>query len=96
MPKWESNEVAKIHEACGGLVRWVEAFDDPHVGYTGECLECGQERVVLEDMIPIETADGEIAVDLYNSTDLETLRNLRWDDKQGWQPNQKRLREKIE
>ena len=95
MPKWESNSVAKIHETCGGLVRWVEAYDDPHVGYTGECLECGKSGIVVEDIIPIELDGGEIAPDLINRVRLQKRRGLRWDEDLSWEVNQERLAEKI-
>lgn len=95
MPKWESNAFAKIHEGCGGLVRWVEAFDDPHVGYTGECLECGDERVVIEDIIPIRCPDGKIATDVVNAADIGTLRDLSWDADADWDENQERLQQVI-
>lgn len=91
MPKWESNSYAKIHETCGGLVRWVEAYDNPHVGYTGECLECGQERVVTEDIIPIRVDSGETVIDVVNEADIETLRELEWDETLEWYDNQKQL-----
>lgn len=96
MPRWESNSVLKLHEGCGGLVRWVEAYDDPHVGYTGECLECSSDRLPVEHIIPVEIDDGRTATDLYNDADVETLRELEWDDTTAWDANQDRLREAIE
>ena len=95
MPKWESNEFAKIHESCGGLVRWVEAYDDPHVGYTGQCIECGKEGIVVEDILPILCPPGKIATDVYNETPMETLRELRWDEDIDWEANQERFKEAI-
>lgn len=95
MPKWESNAYAKIHECCGGLVRWVEAYDNPHVGYTGQCVECGEEGVVVEDIIPVRCPEGKIATDVYNSAELEELRGLAWDDDADWEENQERLQSVI-
>lgn len=95
MPMWESNAYAKIHEGCGGLVRWVEAYDDPHTGYTGQCLECGREGIVIEDIIAIPCDAGEIATDVVNDVDIETLRSLRWDEGAGVDANHERLKEEI-
>jgi len=94
-PKWESSSVAKIHENCGGLVRWVEAYDDPHIGYTGECLECGREGIVVEAIIPVECPDGAIATDVFNEADLATLRDLEWHDAEDYETNQTRLQQQV-
>ncbi|MFC4553518.1 MULTISPECIES: hypothetical protein [Halorussus] len=42
---------AKIHEGCGGLCRFVEAWDSPGVGWTAECLSCGTEGIVEEHVV---------------------------------------------
>jgi hypothetical protein len=87
-PKWESNAYAKIHENCGGLVRWVEAYDNPHVGYHGECLRCHEDRIVEEDILPVECPDGMIATDVVDELDTEEIAAFDWpldadyDDKQ--------------
>lgn len=93
--RWQSNEFAKIHEDCGGLVRWVEAYDDPFTGYNGECLECGEDRIVVEDIIPIRCDPDEIGMEMINDVEIETLRELEWDEDDEWSHNQERLRRAI-
>jgi hypothetical protein len=95
MPMWEKNSHAKIHEGCGGLVRWVEAIGTPGVHYTGECLECDTEGIPTEQIIPIETRDGSVGLELYNDADLETLRDLEWDEDDSFDENQERLHEVL-
>lgn len=94
-PRWPATTHLKIHEHCGGMVRWVEAYDRPGVGFTGECLECGREGIVVESIIPIRCDSDETAVDLYNEVPIETLRDLEWDDDDEWNHNQKRLQQKV-
>lgn len=92
---WESNTHLKIHEGCGGLVRWVEAYDDPHTGFTGECLECGEQRIVVERIIPIEVPPGEIGIELFNRSDIGDLRALTWDQSDDYRENQRRLADEL-
>jgi hypothetical protein len=94
-PRWRNHSVAKIHEACGGLVRWVEAVDRPGVGWTGECLDCGRENIPRERMIPLDLDSDEQAVLLVNETDREILARLEWNEDADWTENQNRLREAI-
>lgn len=90
MPKW--TECTKIHENCGGIVRWVEAIDQPGVGWTGECLACGEEHIVVEEMLPIRGLDTETAFE----ASREDLRELEWDENDTWRHNQKRLAKEVE
>ena len=89
MPEWE--DCAKTHEGCGGVVRWVEAVETPGVGYYGECLLCGREELVIEDIIPIEKLDPQDAL----NADPEDLEDFYWDYDALWEENQKRLLEKL-
>jgi len=95
MPKWEHMTHAKIHEGCGGLVAWVEAIDQPGVGYTGNCRECYKERVVVEDIVPIRTDPGQSGLQLVGDVDIDVLAGLEWDDDAEFRENQKRLRKEI-
>lgn len=96
MPKWESNAYAKIHEGCGGLVRWAEAHDNPHVGYTGQCLHCETEGIPVEQIIPIRVDPDETGLDLHNRVEKEVLAGLTWDESAEWNENQKRLRDIVD
>lgn len=89
MPKW--TDCTKIHEDCGGIVRWVEAVHKPGVGWTGECLYCEEQGIVVEDMLPIRGLDVEDAAEV----DLQTRRELEWDESDTWRHNQKRLAEEV-
>lgn len=91
MPQWE--DCLKIHENCGGLVRWVEAVHDPHVGYYGNCLACGLDDIVVEQIIPIKEAKPEAGVIL--EKDSSRLADLEWDDDASWNENQERLKEEV-
>jgi len=79
MPRWESSTHMKIHVGCGGLVRWVEAYDQPGVGYTGECLGCSCDRVPVESILPFEIPDDEACVELYGRVEAHDLREFEWD-----------------
>ena len=94
-PQWESNAFAKIHEGCGGLVRWVEAYDRPSVGYTGECVECGRENIPVENIIPIRADSGQTGMQLVSDVQQKTLAGLEWDDDEDFTENQALLREEI-
>lgn len=85
----------KIHEGCGGLVRWVEAVRTPGVGWTGECLTCHDEQIVVEDIVPIQTEADEQIPELVNAMDRDDLAALAWDDDADWDTNQTRLREVL-
>ena len=62
MPEWE--DCAKIHEGCGGIVRWVEAVHWKGVGYYGECLHCGEDHLTVEEIIPLENTSIEQATEI--------------------------------
>jgi len=79
----------KIHEGCGGVCRWVEAVDRPHVGYTGECLHCGRRNLPVEEMIPLEDFSGR---QLLRVAPTDALAGLEWDEYDDWESNQARLR----
>lgn len=85
----------KIHEQCGGLVRWVEAVETPGVGWAGHCLRCDTEGIVVEHIVPIQTESGEHPHEIVNSADLDTLADLEWDDNADWDANQTRLRQEV-
>lgn len=90
MPKW--TDCTKIHEDCGGVIRWVEAVKTPGVGWTGECLQCGEENIDIEDMLPVRGLEVEDAF----AAPVEDLRELRWDEQDTWRHNQKRLAKEVE
>lgn len=94
-PKWQSNEFAKIHEGCGGLVRWVEAYDRPAVGFTGECVECARENIPVEQIIPIRADSGQTGTQLVSGVRKRTLAQLKWADEEDFTENQARLRKEI-
>lgn len=85
----------KIHENCGGLVKWVEAIDTPGVGYFGQCERCQEEQIVVERIIPIETGQSELGK-LLNQGDYESVESLRWEDDESWDKNQQRLKQELE
>jgi len=87
--RWEG--CIKIHEGCGGMVRWVEAIDKPGVGYFGECMNCGDELVV-EQIIPIE----DIEVLEANRVKIDEKAELEWNDDSSWDENQEQLKQEIE
>ena len=99
---WNEPAYIKIHEGCGGRIRWVEAIDTPGVGYTGECTECLKENVVTEDIIPIEVRGdaGEFAGEFdIRDTVLEMkkdeLAELTWKPDDTYDENQERIRSEV-
>ena len=94
--QWLSKTVMKIHEGCGGLIRWVEAYDDPHTGFTGDCLECSSDKIPVERMIPVELPRQMIATDLHNQLDIEDLRDLEWNEDATFDENQEQIRTELE
>jgi len=90
MPKW--TDLAKIHEGCGGVVRWVEAIDRPGVGFAGECRYCGREHIVEEEIVPVRTLDPVDAL----RRDRGQLALLEWDHEQSWDENQTRFAEELD
>lgn len=89
MPEWEDH--AKLHDGCGGIVRWVEAIQTPGVGYYGECLFCGEEHIVVEDILPVRALTPQEASDI----PVTDRRELEWDDDDTWRHNQKRLGQEV-
>jgi len=92
VPQWEN--CMKIHEGCGGLVKWVEAIETPGVGYFGKCMYCQTGQIVVEQIIPIEKAKVEAGVFL-DSGEPEKLANLEWHEDDTWNENQERLKQEI-
>lgn len=96
--RWEEPAYIKIHEGCGGRVRWVEAIDTPGVGYTGECDACGRGRIVVEDIIPVQVRGEWSRGSEYDvreavlDASTEALAGLEWDEKSDFETNQSRLR----
>ena len=88
----EHTDYAKIHEGCGGVVRWVEAVDVPGVGWQGDCLRCERSRLPLESIMPIRGLDVDDALD----APRDALAELQWDDGDTWRHNQKRLGTEVE
>jgi len=88
----EHTEYAKIHEGCGGLVRWVEAVDVPGVGWQGDCLACRRSRLPLEEILPVRGLDVETAME----APRDELARLVWEENETWRHNQKRLGEEVE
>jgi len=80
-------DCVKIHEDCGGVCRWIEAVTRPAVGYTGQCIRCGEENIPVERMIPVESLDHEEAF----TTDPSILSELAWDEGKDWETNQARI-----
>jgi hypothetical protein len=83
-------DCVKIHEGCGGLVRWVEAVDTPGVQWQGECLHCHSERLVIEEILPLKMRREDVPIG-----DIQTLRELEWNDETTWQNNQERISEEL-
>jgi len=77
--RWSAQTHLKIHQNCGGLVRWVEAYDQPGVGFTGECVTCHTDGIPVERILPFELPDGMACVEAYNALDIEDLRGFEWD-----------------
>lgn len=93
---WPKTSFVKIHEACGGIVRWVEALNQPGVHYTGECMHCASENIPEEHIIPLAyRGDGEYRQAI-RSMDLEKRRELQWDDDADFGENQKRFAKQIQ
>lgn len=99
MPQlWDGPGWVKIHENCGGFVRWREATEIPGVGYTGECLACSSDRVPRERIIPIRDTrdDGDRSLrDRLEALSRAERAALRWDDDRDHDRNQQRLRREI-
>ena len=94
---------AKIHDGCGGLVRFVEAWNRPAVGWTGECLHCGSENIpeehvvfVTDPAVPEEIGDVTELVD-EDVSDLSALEYpMDVQERDGFAAAQDALREQIQ
>jgi hypothetical protein len=91
----------KIHENCGGLVRYVEKYDDPHVGWTGECTHCEttdivEERIVFvtEPAIPEQSA-RQLALETPASVLTDLRYPLETQEREGFDAAQRELRERL-
>jgi len=93
---WPKTTHVKIHENCGGLVRWVEALDRPAVNFTGKCQHCGEENIVRERIIPIEVRGDDEYRDQIREMPASERVELEWNDDAEWQDNQQRLAHEIE
>lgn len=85
-------DCAKIHEGCGGRVRWIEAIDTLGVGFHGECLYCDADRLPQEDIIPVDCFTPESIT----RVPRDTLAELEWCDNNYWDTNQDRLEEELD
>lgn len=84
--------VLKLHQGCGGLVRWVEAFDRPCAGWTGECVRCGDTNLPRECIIPVDLPDGLRVTDV----ELPSEFTFQWDESATWDENQRRVKAALE
>lgn len=88
----------KIHADCGGHAYWVEAVRRPGVGYHGECLECGEGLLAVEDIIPVELPDDVRQArehEYWGDRRLKVWRDLSWDDDADWEANQEQIQERL-
>ena len=81
----------KIHEGCGGLVRWVEAVNTPGVGYFGECDHCNTRRLVVEEIVPVELPDGMRYEEFVEQHDPDDYADVYWDEDADWESNQSQI-----
>lgn len=99
MTQWETPPWIKIHENCGGIVRWVEAIDQPGVQWTGDCRRCTQDGIVIEQIIALfDDSDLEATTtlrDRVESISAEDLADLEWDDDADIQENRRRLKDEV-
>lgn len=84
----------KIHENCGGLVKWVEAVHTPGVGYFGKCEKCGRDGLVVERIIPIEKGQDELG-ELLGYGEYDKIAELSWEEDDSWDENQERLEQEL-
>lgn len=94
---------AKIHDGCGGLVRWVEAYARPGVGWVGECLDCREENIVEERIVfvtdpavPEEIGDAQDLVDEPKDALAELEYPMDVQESEGFDAAQDALYEQIE
>jgi hypothetical protein len=83
----------KIHKACGGVCRWVEAVTRLGAGYHGECLHCGATELYTEEMIPLQDFDER---QLLRVAPTDALAGLEWSEYDDWETNQARLRAVVD
>lgn len=88
----------KIHEGCGGHVRWVEAVQRPGIGYHGECLECCTTELPVERIVPVELPDDILQAqehEYWVDVGLDSWRDLVWDDRRSWETNQHLIEKRL-
>lgn len=88
----------KIHAGCGGHVQWVEAVRRPGVGYHGECLACGDGRLPVEAIIPVELPDDVRQArehEYWGERRVQVWSDLSWDEDADWETNQQRIQERL-
>jgi hypothetical protein len=92
----------KLHAGCGGLVRYVEAYDDPHVGWTGQCCHCDRDGIVEEHIVFItepaipEQSAREFAMEGPPASTLADLEYpLAVQERDGFDAAQRELRERL-
>lgn len=89
----------KIHEGCGGHVRWVEAVQRPGVGYHGHCLECDASRLPVEEIVPVRLPDDTRQAyehEYWTEHDLGEWRELAWNRDQEFEANQQRIHRRLD
>lgn len=94
---------AKIHAECGGLVRWVEAYNRPGVGWVGECLDCGTTNIVEEHIVfvtdpavPDEIGDAADLVDEPKDVLAELEYPMDVQEREGFAAAQDALYDRLE
>lgn len=92
---WPKYSHEKLHENCGGRVRWVEALDTPGVHYTGHCLHCDRDGIPMERIIAIEFGKDLELRNAIREMPLDERADLSWDDDADWAANQTRLIEAV-
>lgn len=92
---WPKTSFVKVHEGCGGLVRWVEAMNQPGVHYTGQCQHCGREGIPMEKMIPLEYGGDDEYENAIHDMGRREREKLSWDETASFDENQDRLEEEI-
>lgn len=92
MPQWDG--CMKIHQGCGGLVKWTEALETPGVGYYGKCEACQTSQIVQEQIIPVDESKVDAKLLLKNK-ESDRLSDLEWVNEATWFENQERLKKEI-
>lgn len=74
--------VVKIHQNCGGQVRWVECLNRPGVEFTGECVACEATNLPVEDCFHLYEDDlpGDLTKKDIVETPESDLAELHWSE----------------